>query len=295
MYRHFLVPVDDSDAGIDTVAQAVALARSVGARITFAYRADSLALAQQDGARAAAGRRFDDCVREMVMVKAEAAARALGVPCESMRVASPAAQLASTASARGCDLVCVASQATAASDVPVLHCVVRRAPAAVRVVAALYRLHRATAAALCERLAHSGLAHNGLAHSGLAHSGLAHPGLDPGGLDALRIPRLGSGDACRLASLLSGRTSVVDAELGELERQHQRGAALFAELERAVTAGAANVEEALSGYAQFVWEYFGRKEGVIVPAAQRYLREDDWRDLEAAFGPGSIEVTSGTP
>ncbi|NLP65450.1 universal stress protein [Paraburkholderia sacchari] len=294
MYRHFLVPVDDSDAGIDTVAQAVALARSVGARITFAYRADSLALAQQDGAHAvecaatgrpAAGRRFDDCVREMVIVKAEAAARALGVPCESMRMASPAAQLASTASARGCDLVCVASQATAASDVPVLHCVVRRAPAAVRVVAALYRLHRATAAALCERLA----------HSGLAHIGLARPDMDPRGLDALRIPRLGSGDACRLSSLLSGRTSVVDAELGELERQHQRGAALFAELERAVAAGAANVEDALSGYAQFVWEYFGRKEGVIVPAAQRYLREDDWRDLEAAFGLGGIEVTSGTP
>ncbi|WP_434664567.1 universal stress protein [Paraburkholderia sp. A3BS-1L] len=288
MYRHFLVPVDDSDAGIDTVAQAVALARSVGARITFAYplayRADSPAPAQQDGERLAAGRRFDDCVREMLIVKAEAAARALGVPCESMRVAgpkwaSPAAQLASTASARGCDLICVASQATAASEVPVLHCVVRRAPAAVRVVAALYRLHRATAGALCERL---------------AHPGLAHSGLDLRGLDALRIPRLGTGDACRLSSLLSGRTSVVDAELGELERQHQRGATLFAELERAVAAGAANVEAALRGYAQFVWEYFGRKEGVIVPAAQRYLREDDWRDLEAAFAIGSIDVASAT-
>ncbi|CAB3810005.1 hypothetical protein LMG28688_07120 [Paraburkholderia caffeinitolerans] len=286
MYRHFLVPVDDSDAGIDTVAHAVALARSVGARITFAYLADSLAdaHARRDGERPA-GHRFDDCVREMLIVKAEAAARALGVPCESMRVASPAAQLASTASARGCDLVCVASQATAASDVPVLHCVVRRGPAAVRVVAALYRLHRATAGALCERLA----------HNGLAHFGPAYPDLDSCGLDALRIPRLGSGDACQLSSLLSGRTSVVDAELGELERQHQRGAALFAELERAVTSGAANVGAALNGYAQFVWEYFGRKEGVIVPAAQRYLREDDWRDLEAAFAIGGARVASVTP
>lgn len=285
MYRHILVPVDDSDAGIDTVAHAVALARSVGARITFAYVADSPAdaPARRDGERASAGHRFDAYVREMVAVKAEAAARALGVPCESMRVAGPAAQLASTASARGCDLVCVASQATAASDVPVLHCVVRRSPAAVRVVAALYRLHRATAGALCERL---------------VHHGLDSPGLDSRGLDALRIPRLGSGDACWLSSLLSGRTSVVDAELGELERQHRRGAALFAELEYAVAAGAANVEQALNGYAQFVWEYFGRKEGVIVPAAQRYLREDDWRELEAAFaigGTSRTSVPSGAP
>ncbi|MHA7389259.1 universal stress protein, partial [Burkholderia pseudomallei] len=35
MYRHFLVPVDDTDAGIDTVAYALEFARSIGARITF--------------------------------------------------------------------------------------------------------------------------------------------------------------------------------------------------------------------------------------------------------------------
>ncbi|MCG5078935.1 universal stress protein [Paraburkholderia tagetis] len=322
MYRHFLVPVDDSDAGIDTVAHAVALARSVGARITFAH----FARASQDGERAAAGRLFDDCVREMVAMKAEAAARALGVPCESMGVAGSAAQhaLADAARAWGCDLVCVAPQALvardgvdegggegegggvagffagmdaeqfAALDVPVLNCVVRRGPAAARVVAALYRAHRATAVALCERLAHFGLAHLGLAQSGQALPGLGHDGLPDPGIDALRIPRFGSSDVCGFSSLLRERTSVVDAELGELEHQHRRGTALFAELMHAVDEAAkstgstgvappARVEEVLNGYAQFVWEYFGRKEGVIVPAAQRYLREDDWRELEAAF------------
>ncbi|MDR3101295.1 MAG: universal stress protein, partial [Paraburkholderia sp.] len=291
MYRHFLVPVDDSDASIDAVAHAVALARSMGARITFVH----LARAPQEGGQSAAGRLLDERMREMVTVKAEAAARALGVPCESMRVDGPAA-LASAASAWGCDLVCVAARPgageaaeaaadvfagthaalLAALDVPVLNCAVRRGLVAARVVEALYRAHRATAAALCERL---------------AHPGLAHPGQAPRGLDALRIPRLGPGDACWLSALLHGRTSVVDAELGELERQHRHGAALFAELERAVTAESesaestdaappARVEAALNGYAQFVWEYFGRKEGVIVPAAQRYLREDDWRELD---------------
>lgn len=315
MYRHFLVLVDDSDAGIDTVAHAVALARSVGARITFAH----LARESQDRAR--------EMTADMVTAKAEAAARALGVPCESARVTNAAAphMLANATGTRGCDLVCVAAQALAARDgageaadvdadscavmfvapdVPVLGCAVRRSPAAERVVAALYRAHRATAGVLCEGLAHSGLAHRGLAHRGLAHRGpAAVPGTpasagkpDPAHiepilsrLDALRTPRLGPGDTCLLSTLLRRRTSVVDAELGELARQHRRGTALFAELAHAVgavsagNAPPARLDDALSDYAQFVWEYFGRKEGVIVPAAQRYLREDDWREIEAAL------------
>jgi hypothetical protein len=35
MYRHLLVPVDDSDLSVEVVGNAVALARSLGARITF--------------------------------------------------------------------------------------------------------------------------------------------------------------------------------------------------------------------------------------------------------------------
>lgn len=305
MYRHFLVLVDDSDAGIDTVAHAVALARSVGARITFAH----LARESQDRAR--------EMTADMVTAKAEAAARALGVPCESARVTNAAAphMLANATGTRGCDLVCVAAQALAARDgmgdadscagmfaapdVPVLGCAVRRSPAAERVVAALYRAHRATAGALCEGLAHSGLAHRGLAHRGPAavpgtpaSAGKPDPAhIEPilSRLDALRTPRLGPGDTCLLSTLLRRRTSVVDAELGELARQHRRGTALFAELAHAVgavsagNAPPARLDDALSDYAQFVWEYFGRKEGVIVPAAQRYLREDDWREIEAAL------------
>lgn len=315
MYRHFLVLVDDSDAGIDTVAHAVALARSVGARITFAH------LARESQARAR------EIPADMVTAKAEAAARALGVPCESARATGGAVPhiLASGIGARGCDLVCVAAQALAARDgmgdadssaamfaapdvpvpdVPVLGCAVRRSPAAERVVAALYRAHRVTAGALCEGLAHRGLAHRGLVHCGLVHCGpAAVPGAPAGSrtpdqahiqpilsrLDALRTPRLGPGDACLMSTLLRRRTNVVDAELGELARQHRRGTALFADLAHAVAAvpagnaPPARLDEALSDYAQFVWEYFGRKEGVIVPAAQRYLREDDWREIEAAL------------
>lgn len=308
MYRHFLVFVDDSDAAIDTVAHAVALARSVGARITFA----PLARAPQS----AAGRLLDDRMREVAILKAEAAARAQGVPCEPVHVTGAPAQRG-FASALGCDLVCVAARAVGAGDgvgkpvdfdagplaaqfaspeVPVLGCTVRRSPASARVVAALYRAHRATAGALCEQL---------LAHREWAAAGSADPEAACGqtvlpGFDALRTPHLGPGDVCVLSSLLRRRTSVVDAELGELERQHRRGTALFAELARAVAAALAGVappvriDETLHCYAQFVWEYFGRKEGVIVPAAQRYLREDDWREIEAVLGTGVMSATRAT-
>ena len=35
MYRHLLVPIDATDLSIEVVGSAVALARSVGARVTF--------------------------------------------------------------------------------------------------------------------------------------------------------------------------------------------------------------------------------------------------------------------
>ena len=35
MYRHILVPIDDSPLSVDTVQQAVVFARAIGAKVTF--------------------------------------------------------------------------------------------------------------------------------------------------------------------------------------------------------------------------------------------------------------------
>jgi len=45
----------------------------------------------------------------------------------------------------------------------------------------------------------------------------------------------------------------------------------------------AEVEQAVSRYALFIWEHLGREEGVILPAAQRHLAESDWDEINAAF------------
>jgi nucleotide-binding universal stress UspA family protein len=117
MYRHLLVPLDSSDLSIDVVGNAVGLARSVGARITFFHAvadpdrsllgdAEILRLVDPaDHAYAYAGE-----VREL-LAKAEAAARAFGVPCDSRHVRSdkPAGAIVEAARRAGCDLIFMAS------------------------------------------------------------------------------------------------------------------------------------------------------------------------------------------
>jgi hemerythrin-like domain-containing protein len=93
---------------------------------------------------------------------------------------------------------------------------------------------------------------------------------------------------------LRERTDLVDGELDELGRQHERDRVLVDELaqqvqrlEQAGTAAAATItstlEQSVRAYAATLWDHMGREEGVILPAAQRHLNDDDWRDIDAAF------------
>ena len=80
----------------------------------------------------------------------------------------------------------------------------------------------------------------------------------------------------------------MNAELDELQRQHardrQRVADMAAQVEALASAlrrgcGSARreqLDDAVRSYASFVWEHLGREEGVILPAAQRHLRQADW-------------------
>ena len=45
----------------------------------------------------------------------------------------------------------------------------------------------------------------------------------------------------------------------------------------------ATLEQAVSRYAQFIWDHMGREEGVILPAAQKYLTDEDWAAIDGAF------------
>ena len=94
MYSHLLVPIDDTDLSVEVIGNAVALARPLGARITFFHAvADAAGSLRSDAEllRLTAPDEYDYAylgkAREL-LAKAEAAARALGVPCECRHAVS---------------------------------------------------------------------------------------------------------------------------------------------------------------------------------------------------------------
>ena len=117
MYRHLLVPIDDTDLSVHAIGNAVALARQLGARITFFHAladADSSWRGEAEVLRLTARDEYDYAfagkAREL-LAKAEAAARALGVPCEARHAVSskPAQAIIEAARSAACDLIFMAS------------------------------------------------------------------------------------------------------------------------------------------------------------------------------------------
>jgi nucleotide-binding universal stress UspA family protein/hemerythrin-like domain-containing protein len=283
MFRHLLVPVDGTVACIESIGQALELARLIGARVTF--------LPVQPGHTDA---RFDEEREWEIQVRADAAARAQGVPCSSVGTseASSAEAIVSAAREHGCDLICVAWQGRTVdaspshgqayrvlddARVPVLVWTVEQRPVVMRAICILLERHTAIADQL---------------HTWLAIIRAARVcGIAPG-RQAMReiVTRLRElrgrahrrGEQVGLFTRLRRCTSAVDAELDELERQDQRDGQILDELaglvedETQPESSCDRLEQAVRAYAQFVWERMGREEGVVLPAARRYLREADW-------------------
>lgn len=285
MYHHLLVPVDGSDRSVELVGHAVALAHRLGARISFV------------DAEHATGR-----TRRESLIKAEAAARALGVPCESAAAAGTqaAAGLAALAGARGCDLVMVASDpdrepgaedraALADAGIALLFSAAAPGAGRSRAIGVIRDDHRSLAAVL-----HIGMKALAAAR---ASAVAADPVLMRCIVDYLRAfacelhhPR----EEEQVFARLRERSEAAWAEIDELERQHAREQCMVADLARSTEALAraaaaetpaatAALEAAVGAYAAFAWEHMGREEGVLLPAAQRHLTAADWAAIDAAF------------
>ena len=306
MYRHLLVPLDGSDLSIETVGRAVEFARTLGARITFFHaQPDHAAMLLGDAevvrvtSPAEFAYAFEGRTRE-ILSKAESAARALGVPCESTSSVSNTPYEAIVAAARtsGCDLIFMASRGRRAfnsmigsqtlkvlahSGLPVHVCATAPLAHAARALGIIRDEHRALGAVLHAWMHHLANARRvgtpidvELMRAMVRYlrdfpSRLHHPKEDEYLFDRLRA-----------------RTIEVDAELDELERQHARDAEWINELgelvERVASGAApADLEREVGRYATFIWEHLGREEGVILPAAERHLTLDDWSALANAF------------
>lgn len=308
MYCHLLVPVDGADASIEALGHAVEFAQSIGARITFCVLPAGLAASCPEAEAGGLAQRADADVTWELLARAEAAARAQGVLCS---LAVPGAEapppIAATARAYGCDLICVAprrlmpSSGTSAhgttidgGDIAVLTCAVDSRPVVARAIGILLAGQRTIATQL---------------HAALRAARVT------GGLDRHRAAASLQQIASRLSELqrpkhhsmtealfarLRAHTSAIDAELDELGRRHQRAAQMFDELipliaqdDESAAAGA-RLEAGLRACAQFTWENMGRKEGVVLPAARRYLSDADWNALAQAFGDCSADEAPRT-
>jgi nucleotide-binding universal stress UspA family protein/hemerythrin-like domain-containing protein len=313
MYHHILVPLDATDLSIQVVGGAVAFARPLGARITFFHvveQSDDSLTGDLELLRVTSPQVHDYArsgrAREL-LAKAEAGARAFGVPCDARwsRGNRPAPAIVEAARSLGCDLIYMASHGhggklgmALASDtltvvlnaaLPVLVATASEPAPPERAIAVIRDEHRAIAAVIhaATRMLAAARKAGGAVD---AHSMQAV-------LDYLRgfpLTQHHPKEEDYLFPSLRKRTHVVDAELDELERQHVRDAALLEELggltQALASAGDASrialtdeLAEAMERYAELHWEHMGREEAVILPAAQQHLQAEDWVALNAAF------------
>ncbi|MGU7839055.1 universal stress protein [Burkholderia sp. AW33-5] len=301
MYRHLLVTVDGVPGGIDAIGHALELARAVGARVTFVLSA------------AAPDSRLSGARMPEHGAKVEAAARAQGLSHAIAGAGRPGAghpragdaSPATLAGELGCDLIAVAAlphdadaAATAqrrvllaTSGVPVLVCPARRAPAEARVMARCLAAHRALGEQLRALTMASDTPDAATRPTGDAGDPLAALA----SLAALQNARFGASAEARLFAALRMRAESTAAELDELDRQRRRDAHALDALARLAADGlpSAAFDAALADYARGAFEQMGRIEGVIFPAARRYLGDADWNELDAPPASGTAATTPG--
>lgn len=308
MYRHLLVPIDNTDLSTVTIGRAVEFAMTIGARITFFHAHEDHAGSLGSDAeivRLTAPEDYDYTYQgrpRELLTKAESAARARGVPCTSVTMHSdtPYSAILEAARQSGCDLIFMASHGRRStlgmmlgsqtlkvlinSEIPVLVSATANPPVPALAIGIIRDEHRSLAAVLhawlhlFKRYRESGT----LPDTELMQAMVRYIQEFP---VALHHPK----ENDYLFRKLREHTAEANPELDELERQHIRDEEAVRELVALVNNYATGttsidvLEQAVQRYALTIWEHMGREEGVILPLAQRILSPEDWNEINAAF------------
>ena len=93
-----------------------------------------------------------------------------------------------------------------------------------------------------------------------------------------------------LFARLEARAPEAKPLVASLKAEHQEGARLVRDLERALVffeegspAGARQFLEAVDAYAEFHWKHMRKEESELLPLAEKRLSAEDWRAIDAAF------------
>jgi nucleotide-binding universal stress UspA family protein/hemerythrin-like domain-containing protein len=311
MYRHIMVPLDDSPLAVETVAQAVRFAQALNAKVTFFhaqsdYGASSLGALERVISPAVFNEQMAGEARA-ILAKAEVVARAAGVPYDSATLTSdrPHEAILGVAEARGCDLIFIASHGRRGlkglmlgsqtekvlqhTTIPVLVSAVESNLPASELLTPLTIIrdeHRSMAAVLhgLEFLVRQARECGTPPSFSLLRAMLHYIREFP---ETLHHPK----EDAYLFRKLRARTHEFDATLDELERQHVEGHAMVDELEHSIVAyesdpkpGLARFSAAVERFATSQVEHMALEAKVIIPAARQHLTADDWAEIGAAFG-----------
>ena len=311
MYRHILVPIDDSPLAIDTVQQAVVFARSIGAKVTF-FHAEADYASSSLGAleRVMSPGTFNEQAAgeaRALLAKAEVVARTAGVEHDAfvMTCDRPHEAILGAAESRGCDLVFMAShghrglkglvlgsqtmKVLQAASLPVLVAAVEsnRVPSSAdAALIAVRDEHRSLAAVIhgLEFVVREARERGTPASVPLLRAIVQYVHAFP---ETLHHPK----EDAYLFPLLRARTNEYDDTLDALQRQHETGTALTEALSRAVDAYEADparglpvLADAASAFAAAQMAHMLLETKVIIPAARKHLTDEDWTVIANAFG-----------
>ncbi|MBI2276443.1 MAG: universal stress protein [Dechloromonas sp.] len=312
MYKHLLVPLDGSGLATEIVSRAVPFAQALGARLTFfTARADYAATGPGALLRTVAPAAYADNLAgdaRGLLQKAEAAAKARGVPCASLVRNSdrPAAAILAAAEELGCDLIFMAShghkglrglvhgsqtqKVLAGTTLPVLVATIESNQPEREKLAALAIIedeHRSLAAVVrgLSHLVDEAVAGHTALDVVLARTMIHYIEAFP---ERLHHPK----EEAYLFRLLSARTNDFDAAIAQLRTQHADGDGLIRAMQQAIDRHArdgagggslAGVATAVNAFAEAQWEHMNLEENTILPAACQHLTGDDWAAIHTAF------------
>jgi nucleotide-binding universal stress UspA family protein len=308
MYRHLLVPVDDTAISAGNVTAAVEFARDAGARITF-FHANPDYAATGDGAlmHAMSPAMFANRAAgpaRAILTKAEAAGRAAGITCRGISTVSdkPAQAILDTAEKEGCDLIFMAShgptslggimlgsqtlKVLGAATIAVLvssvaHTARHRARDAA--MATIKDEHRSIAALLhALRTVVGTSAQGGTVDTRLLRAAIHYLRAFPA---KLHHPK----EEQYIFKRLRSRSPELARVLDELEQQHAEGGTLLDAVVDAVDAydrrpdSPRALDEALDTFIVAQWRHMETEEQIVLPAAGELLSDGDWSDIADAF------------
>jgi len=306
MYRHLLVPIDDSPLSASTVEQAIAYAKATGARLTFLHARPDIG-ARGDGAllHAMAPEVYGaaaDGKASTIVAKAEAAARMQKVACAT-RVETndrPHEAILDAVRSCGCDLIFMASHGRRGLKAAVVGSVTRHVlegatvPVLVhavernlgprsdeqRAVAIIHDEHRSLAAVLHGLLELAARAEQDPAAADRRLLGAMVFYIDQFP-ERLHHPK----ENAYLFRKLRARAPVHDELIRGLESEHEAGAAVFIEMRAALAADDLSAFAArVRAFADLQWRHMSAEERLVLPAASAALTAEDWLEIAGAFG-----------